>query len=66
MEDNKEYCCMANSLETVDGLEVDEDAVQCGDLVIWSYRGTPYKAEVLSIHGKHYMCARTGLLAVFH
>ena len=41
---------MAKSIETVDGLEGDEDGAKTGD-VIWSYRGAPYEAETLSIHG---------------
>lgn len=51
LEDNKRYCSTTTSIETVDGLEVDEEEVKTGDIVIWSYRGAPYKAKILSIHG---------------
>ena len=41
-------------METVNGLELDEEQVKTGDVVIWSYRGAPYKAEILFIHGMYY------------
>ena len=53
LEDNKRYSSTIQSLETDDGLEVNEDEVEIGSTVIWSYRGAPYKAKVLSIHGKN-------------
>ena len=39
--EDKRYCSTTTSIETVDGLEVDEKEVKTGDIVIWSYRGAP-------------------------
>lgn len=51
LEDNKQYVSNVKSMETLDGLEVSQDEVQVGDTFVWHYRGAPYKAEIISIHG---------------
>ena len=39
-------------METVEGLEIGEEM----DVrhVIWQYRGAPYKAQILEIHGEQW------------
>lgn len=53
LEDNKEYISTAKDMETVEGLEIGGEEMNVGDYVIWQYRGAPYKAQVLAIHGMH-------------
>ena len=53
LEDNKEYISSAKDMETVDGLEVRGEEMEVRDCVIWHYRGAPYKAHILAIHGMH-------------
>ena len=50
--EDKRYHSTAKSMETVNGLELDKE--QVGDIVISSYRGAPYKAEILFIRGMYY------------
>ena len=52
LEDNKEYISTAKDMETVEGLEIGEE-MNVGDYVVWQYRGAPYKAQILAIHGMH-------------
>lgn len=51
LEDSKKYISTVKSMETTDGLEVNQDELQMGDDVVWHYRGAPYEAKILSIHG---------------
>lgn len=54
LEDHKEYLSTAKNMETVDGLEVAEEELRTGDVVVWQYRGAPYKAEIQAVHGMQY------------
>ena len=47
LEDNKQYCSTVTALETVNGLEIEEENLCVGDEVIWQYRGAPYKTDSL-------------------
>ena len=49
LEDHKGYVSTVKNLETDEGLEVREE-LDIGD-VVWQYRGAPYKAEILEVHG---------------
>ena len=51
LEDNKEYLASACALESEDGLGIAETDLIHGNRVIWYYRGLPYDAEILDIHG---------------
>jgi hypothetical protein len=53
LEDYKEYFCTVKNLETVDGLEINEDMVERDDVVLWYHRGTAYEARILEVHGMH-------------
>ena len=52
LEDNKEYLSPAIKLESKDGLELTASDIRQGKTVIWQYRGAPYEAEILKVHGK--------------
>ena len=49
-------------METVDGLEVAEKELHPGDVVVWQYRGAPYKAEILAVHGMQYCMSHINLI----
>ena len=53
LEDYKEYFCTAKNLETVNGLEIDEDMVKRDDVVLWYHRGAAYEARIVEVHGMH-------------
>ena len=38
-------------METDEGLEIKEEELDIGDVVLWQYRGAPYKAKILEVHG---------------
>ena len=39
------------NMETDEGLEIKEEELDNEDVVLWQYRGAPYKAEILEVHG---------------
>lgn len=52
IEDNKEYCSSVKTLEAADGLEITEKDLSAGKTVIWTFKGLPYEAQILKVHGK--------------
>lgn len=42
-------------METTEGLEVKEEELHTGDVIIWQYRGAPYEAEIREVHGMQYL-----------
>ena len=46
-----EYVSTVKNMETDEGLEIKEEELDIGDVVLWQYRGAPYKAEILQVHG---------------
>lgn len=53
LEDNTKYSAAINKLEATDGLGLSEVDIVAGNKVIWCYRGAPYEAEILEIHGEY-------------
>lgn len=51
LEDNKKYVAATSGLESEDGLGIAEVDLAPGKHVVWFYRGLPYDAEILEIHG---------------
>jgi len=51
VEDNKEYVASVKALESEDGLGLCDSDLVLGKSVVWNYRGLPYSAEIIEIHG---------------
>lgn len=51
MEDNKEYSASVKALESEDGLGINDADLKPRKSVIWNYRGVPYSADILEVHG---------------
>lgn len=66
IEDNKSYLCPVNKLESDDGLGLRSSDIVAGKIVIWKYRGTPYEAEILSVHSKDTLHVCNAMTNVFN
>ena len=52
LEDNNKYPSPVKTLESFDGIEMEESDLVPGKKVIWHHRKVPYEAQLLQIYGE--------------